>query len=667
MAPIWTWRINVLFLVAVAPLPEVGVDGLRADSTAGVSGGPASFCVWAFEDVQRRHSLTRIQEDAKHIGRAGACAYWQLFTSRAGVLRGWPSTQQRYISGSGKQLQARGEHEELTSDSAAAARLERRHGSFFGTVAVANLAAQTNIEHLISQIQPLRCGRPADASTYPSQLTLLLTPSFAKHATDAELPIRVLERFHSRAAVDKPIDAITAVVDRLPIPNGSEYGCEGIAYALFTEAKPLDTESQVALRKEKTKPGSLCFHIPTYKGCHRLYHTQIQLPLAQTIFSTGLPSTLIHNHYEPSSGDGRQRLVQTRELESHEVRLAVRNLDQSLSYDAPLVPLTPFRLIQNSMGNIVRTLAPVTATEHRPIFDLKGDKVAYDQNIGEYKSQEGRAFPASQELEAAVQDYFKKLDIVPEPVQVWALVIPSPTKVSNSEDNSLAQLTALDKEDIRSLWSPILDQRTQPAKELSNVTGGYRAGLRKAQFFPMLLEGARFIKVLSGGGGWGKKAGLLSFDPDSSYSTREIRSQTGWNFSLDDEKALQESQKQALGEVVKEGELVAFYMARSENADTALKQGLLGEASLNGPTLQEAVTFGAIPSSIESASGRSAMSDDSDEYRNSIRHFVNQFGALSEGGMAVTLTKDGTVLTQTKMDMPFGKLRLALGSKASEQ
>ncbi|KAF7197114.1 hypothetical protein HII31_01539 [Pseudocercospora fuligena] len=558
------------------------------------------------------------------------------------------------MSRNGKRLQSRAEHENLAGEYTTAASAEGKRGSFFGTVAVANLAAQTNIEHLISQVQPLRWGMPTVKSRNPSQLTLLLTPSFAKHATDAQLPIRVLDRFHSHAVIDKPIDTITAVVDRLPIPSGSGHGCEGIAYAFITDPKALDVESQVALRRDTTKAGSLCFHIPPHTGSHRLCDTKIQLPLAQTIFSTGLPSTLIHNHYEPSSEDGRQRLVQTRELESQSVRLAVRELDQSLSYGAPLVPLTPFRLIHSSMGNIVRTVAPVIATEHRFIFDLKGDKVAYDKNTGEHKSQDGRASPASQELETAVQDYFKNLDIAPEPVQVWALVIPSPAKTDNNEDNSLAHFTALDKEDIRSLWSSIPEN--------------YQAELRKSRYFPMLLQGARFIKVLSGGGGWGKKAGLLSFDPDSSYSTREIRSETGWNFSLDDEEALLKSQKQALGEVVKEGELVAFFIAPSENADTALKQGLLNEASLDEPALQNAVTFGAIPSSVESALGRSAVSHASDGNRNSIKHFVNQFGALSEGGMAVTLTKDdGTVITQTKMDMPFGKLRLELGSKTSEK
>ncbi|KXT02867.1 hypothetical protein AC578_1816 [Pseudocercospora eumusae] len=606
----------------------------------------------------------RILEDAKQI-RAGA--YHQLPTSRAALFKGWHTTQQRGKSGSGKQLQSRGGHEELASESTTAARAEGKGASFFGTVAVANLAAQTNIEHLISQVQPVRWGYPTEKSRHPSHLTLLLTPSFAKHATDAELPIRVLDRFHAHAAVDKPIDTITAVVDRLPIPNGSEYGCEGIAYAFITDPRRQYVKSQVALRRDTTKAGSLCFHIPPHVGCQRHCDTIIQLPLAQTVFSTGLPSTLIHSHYEPSAEDGRQRLVQTRKLESQTVRLAVREIDQSLSYGAPLVPLTPFRLIQSSMGNIVRTLAPVTATPHRFIFDLKGDKVAYDKNTGEHKSQDGRASPASQELEAAVQDYFKKLDIAPEPVQVWALVIPSLAKTGNNEE-SLAQLTALDKEDIRSLWSPVLDQKTQSAeKSTINVTENHQATLRSAKYFPMLLQGARFIRVLSGGGGWGKKAGLLSFDPDSSYSTREIRSETGWNFSLDDEKALQESQKQALGEVVKEGELVAFFIAPSENADTARKQGLLNEVSLDEPALQNAVTFGAVPSSVESALGRSAMSHDSDGNRSSIKHFVNHFGALSEGGMAVTLTQGGTVLTQTKMDMPFGKVRWELGSKPSKK
>lgn len=520
-------------------------------------------------------------------------------------------------------------------------------------IVVSHPSARTTIDHLIAHIQPHAHEQLSETSSTPSQLMVLLTPSFAKQAINSDLPLRILECLRQERGASKPLDAFTAVVDRLPVPEAASEACEGIAYALVVDPVPLRSDSHVSLRRDTTKAGSLLFDLCVNQTSdEHAPATQIQLPLAQTIFSTGLPSTLLHSRYQPGPQDGRLHRSSTKQLESQAFQLPINTALRSLDYHAPLVPLTPVRQIKSSMGNIIRSLVPITSEANRSAFTINGHDFVYDEMTGQHKSQVAEPFPASQELETAVTEYFKALDIPPEPVQVWALVLPHVTLNHTQQGGEeLQQLLKLDQESIRLLWTPNADPSAVTAMGTSQKRF---MRLRQGRFWQALLAGGRFIKVLSGGGGWGKKAGLLSFDPDTSYSTREIRSEEGWDFSLDSEEALQICQKRALGEVVKEGEIVAFFIARSENPDTAAKQGFVENGELQAN--EASVIFGSIPSSVERGSPISSISRSGGKEEPSAQHFRGCFGALSEGGMAVTVTKGSVSLTQTKMDMPFGRL-----------
>ena len=83
------------------------------------------------------------------------------------------------------------------------------------------------------------------------------------------------------------------------------------------------------------------------------------------------------------------------------------------------------------------------------------------------------ASPASQELETAIHQRIQDGETRSHHVDVWALIRP------------------------------------ESAKDLSSIN------LREA-----ILQGCQLRKVLSGGGGWGVKQGLLSLDPDAEYVSR---------------------------------------------------------------------------------------------------------------------------------------------------
>jgi hypothetical protein len=502
---------------------------------------------------------------------------------------------------------------------------ERNHGVFMGTV-TSRSPQTTTIEELVGAIEPRPVGRPAEPVQTPSILTLLLTPKFAQYALDNQFPLRVMKRFGEEPAT-KPLDTITAVVDRLPSADGSSQGEEGMAYYFDSQPSPLSVDSQTPLQMSAQKPGSLTFRWSTQMGTTGGPRTTaLQLPLAQTVFSNGLPSTLVHTRYDADPTTGALRQATSQRLESQTLNIPLQQQNVA-HYRAPLVPLTPLRTIESSMGNIVRKLSPrihfLKEDGTKPVVDPIDDLV-----------------PASEELEKAVSDYFKALDMAPESVQVWALIVPD-VKKNSLNHGTIGGLTPLkiNARVIKNIWKI----SKQAGTELWDGSWTMRN-------MGLLSKGCRLTRVLSGGGGWGKKAGLLSLDPDTKYSTRDLRGDQGWEFSFQDQytdETIAKHQREALGEIVKPGEKIMFFLAPKE------PKILANHDPRSFAESDRAFTFGAIPSSIDFVPDSLAtMPLDSKNSTSQIEHHLNKFGALSEGGMAVEV--QGSMMT--KIDVPFGRV-----------
>lgn len=471
---------------------------------------------------------------------------------------------------------------------------------------------ETGIEDILEHLPSHHVKPASSTSTTPALLLLLFTPAYAQHAIDPSLPPKVFEKLSGSGKRSKSLRTVTAVVDRIPdVEATGKHGREGLAYGFVEEGPELGSNGR-ALRempRMAQKPGWLEFGLAGTDGAAG---TVVQVPLARTIFSNGKVSTLMHALYRVDA-KGQSYMDEQTDLESFRFDASPAAAADPPRLHAPLIPLTPARQMINVMGNIVRTVSA------EPSFSGSGKTSSETQ-------------PASEELEQAVTAYFSASAIQPQPVSVWALIIPSPLPSSHtSASESTYRLLGSQDEDLRALWE-------------SNDS----SALVDSVINHLLPLGARLRKVLSGGGGWGKKAGLLSLDPDDRYSTRELRQDVGWEMNINDD--MKEQQRQALGEVAKAGESVMFFLA---------PEGLsgydgVGNSRSEGRSGEVVAAFGSLPSSIDTIPMTSTGQHG--KGLGDVKFTSGFLGALTEEGLALTMTDAHGIATKTKFDVPFSRI-----------
>lgn len=514
----------------------------------------------------------------------------------------------------------------------------------------------TPLSDLLARIDPLdqdATGRNVGI------FVILVTPCYASTVLRTKgLLETAIDRIYPHKDAEHGLHGLVAVVDRLPEPStpttsasSKSSGSEGLAF-IFTDNL---ADAPNLLQQEPTaspKPAgdiatslqarrSITFTItsdnltqPASQHARTLLDPlplsySVQVPLANTIFQNGLPSTLIHERYGRDVGSSTLKKLSSQSLDQQIIKLPFPSADErgsNLSLSAPLVPLTSARPVVACMGNIVRRLS---SGSYQP--PLK---------------QEENTILASQELEASVQAYFKVRAMPPQTVSVWALVIPRKTYLANS--TSIYDI--LEPHDLPARWKD--DASTW-------ITSPTHTPLS------LLQRGARIHKVLSGGGGWGKKAGLLSLDPDSSYFATGESSRDDDSFwpGFDFEGEKQES---ALRNIVSPGDYVQFYLALPDSSEHGLVEQK-GRVDSNVTHIKpdpnsHSAEFGTVPSTIDTIPGNPSEAGESDQ---AVRYYPNHFGALSEVGIALTINEyDGhdvskmEQVNQTKMDVPFGRFRL---------
>jgi hypothetical protein len=206
---------------------------------------------------------------------------------------------------------------------------------------------------------------------------------------------------------------------------------------------------------------------------------EVTLPLANTIFSNGRRSTLFASRWSidySAPSNGPLLRCEDRRQTSHQRIATLPSPTARPNFHVPLFSVTPPRRISSCLGNIIR-------------------QVEID----------GVAQPASSELEQLIPSiYEQKLarhpEALPEPIKVWALTVPPYI--------------------IKSRPELLNDVRVADQTDGENGTSGPSSTSTTA-FQELLSLGCRAHRVLSGGGGWGAKKGLLSLDPDVSYAPRE--------------------------------------------------------------------------------------------------------------------------------------------------
>ncbi|KAK9436296.1 V-type ATPase, C subunit family protein [Metarhizium brunneum] len=293
---------------------------------------------------------------------------------------------------------------------------------------------------------------------------VLATPDLTKQLDDQEF-ISGLVKLLSASASISDFHLLCAVVDNIAPALGDVVPLQGISVLrgnVDSLLPQLWHPNPPREKADKDSVAALTFSVGKLT---------VTLPLTRTTFHNNRASTLLSNRY--SLSQGQPELKDRKEKQWQHVQITLNQPVQSttdLGLWAPLSPVTRARKITESFGNIVRGI-----------------------EIG------GKSTPASTELEDSVNTMLanrKATESDQGPMGVWAVITPE-----TSESESLVLADAPDPADT-------LEGRIVQRKDVETT----------ARYLEQQHQlGSRTYQVLSGGGGWGPKKGLLSLDPQQTH------------------------------------------------------------------------------------------------------------------------------------------------------
>ncbi|PBP22871.1 V-type ATPase, C subunit family protein [Diplocarpon rosae] len=449
----------------------------------------------------------------------------------------------------------------------------------------------------------------------PQALVFLFTPSLATMIENdtALIPdiLKKITRQVKSKAASLEIDVVCACVDGLSPPpemlghSVRRRTAEGFA---FLHGPLLGTINESWNQAEHAAPASPSMQSSLTFRKQLSGPPEITLPLANTLFKTGRRSTLLASRWRYDLTKEDFISIKGPEERSNMSIQLLHDLETALpEVYIPAIPLTPARAIKNGLGNIVSKL-----------------------DFGEQD-----AGPASRELERTVTEFLTEIRAGTSTVDVWALIIPSKS-VSGAADGH--QQLLLDASEVRKKWV------SHPNAKMEFGYVGYWIG-----------KGATFSRVLSGGGGWGAKQGLLSLDPQTTYA--EIP-EARFDFSGG---SLEEQQASALGNLAQEGAYIQFFVAHNKRPLADIED--FDPAHM----MRTSIVFGSVPSTVDDFyPARPPSSTQSAE--KPIYHIRRgHFGFVSESGVFVRHSTGDSDISSgggassalesvTKIDLPYSYL-----------
>ncbi|KAF2462150.1 hypothetical protein BDY21DRAFT_8070 [Lineolata rhizophorae] len=487
---------------------------------------------------------------------------------------------------------------------------------------------QTSREELLSTLE-LSLKNPRSGNSQTASLVLLATRSFGPwicKESGSFLP-DVIRRLYPNDIADQErtfeYKILSAIVDRLSLPTPQDHwlyktlptslaqfqsiapsvGLEGVAI-LATSNPDLVSSMSDAPASHVAMPGpspwdkdsrnSGKFFFFTGAGvygndtyCSTSLVHKVAVPLASTYMETGRPWEMQITHVRKPSNSSDLRISSQKD-----VRLATldlqRQLDQScysalplVSLSSHLVPLTVPRKIESNMGNVVRNLSRTRDTHS-----------AAETRVNEPMEESNRLeiMPASNELESSLTNYFTTLKIEPRVTSVWAVVM-------DEESAKSAELSTTEG-DLPHLWG-------------QDVYARDPVDIQK-----LLDRGAVLHRVVGGGGGWGRTAGLLALDPISFEASRDPQgANTSTGFMENDSK-------------IKPGNYIQFFTTTSacESPDCQRRP------SVSGLRPSDLFSISQV-SHVEDSEPDTTTSEPSLDFPR-IHVLHNYFGVASEGPLA---------------------------------
>lgn len=400
-------------------------------------------------------------------------------------------------------------------------------------------------------------------------------------------------------------------------PLGPDVGHEGIA--LWADS--LRFEPDLMTSSDGNDPDEqlirATFHVPRSLKCNSVL--SIELRPANTLFVNGAQSTMWHHRWRFDTADDGTVLTRVdmpRPLRTLEVYFP----KDTATLDVTLEALTPCRKIVSSMGNVVR--------------QVQGHK-------------DDELLSASAELEEKVPQFLARAGQKSGTLRIFALVSPSKLIDNQANIGGLIEPSETDLAEAEKSW-----------------------------FQKALLAGAHLHRVTSGGGGWGKKQGLLSLDPAFDLSTVQ---DTG---SLDHlfEQSEPGSDESALNAVTP-GDYVQFFAKFDPDQHSVTSTKSLTVADVNTSVWEgrswtkgesHSIQLGILPSRDDPIK---ALPPDH-KSRGGVIGIPNQFGLLSEGGMCLrslvkveNSDKPSSIEFEqnavSRIDVPYGVWRADLENRSA--
>ncbi|KAL8688528.1 MAG: hypothetical protein Q9218_005586 [Villophora microphyllina] len=444
-------------------------------------------------------------------------------------------------------------------------------------------------------------------------LLLLITPSHCNLIEDGHRFIpNIIRQTHDQLTGGRSIDVLVAVVDSIPYPakvnrpgekpHRPEKGCigRGISVLLLNSetATPDLWSSRKEVKKEAKKEvlsatqrrNILSFHFDAIASLTSTADGRSEItPNAGTTIKLSVANTLFHNGRE-STIEAQRWTVGETSIESTLTCTKRTPLgEQAIRLVSPSsedASSPPFKI----------DIPLVPITKPRVIASAMGNvlrEVFTEESSGEVQ-------PASEELEGAVTQWIAKHESEKRTVDVWAMV-------------------------------------KTPQYSFSAGNAGVH-----------VLEGGRIQKVLSGGGGWGNKQGLLALDHEQDFNVESELSSL--ENSGDGVLSFEEVSSGHGHEALSDQDSIRFYVI----GPVPTKAKASGQ-SWELQNHKTSFVFGTTPSTID-AMPLSSSATASDSTSQPCVFAPGHFGMLSEYGMTFGgTTKDGLPI-QTKIDVPFASI-----------
>lgn len=450
---------------------------------------------------------------------------------------------------------------------------------------------------------------------------LLVTTSHVKSLEDEDpfMPT-LLSKIFPKSKPESQFDIVAAVVDRIPYPsdalplpdvvNGVEHraGFEGVSVAVsFSDiaapglwSRRNDEEGSgatTALQRPALSfrfpcaPSDICSGTAPGPVPSKVWRV-VQLPVANTLFHNGQLSTMFATRWARAKNPTPQNAY---------VRTGKINLAQQTLNMAGLLSNSPSKYA----GKLVLGLQPITIP--RVIASGLGNIIR--ELCVEGKSKE--TMPASEELEIAISREIENSQTPDQRPAVWALITPRGSAMDDAQ--------------------------------ILNYDAAY-----------WIERGGRLHRILSGGGGWGVKKGLLALAPEINFNSPGLETYGAFENG--------QTTEQALEGIFKPGDIITFLLsAHSEKSPPEEPHETPAPETRNWSCRpRSSVYFGCAPSTVDHTPNQNTATGKKKPPFDTI--FIKRhFGMLSEQGMNIhdeieapaDSIQQPAMIVHTKIDNPL--------------